>query len=35
MESELFGNKRCSFTGAFAEKKGLVQSADGFTLFLD
>jgi two-component system response regulator PilR (NtrC family) len=35
MESELFGHKRGSFTGAVADKKGLVQSADGGTLFLD
>ena len=35
MESELFGHKRGSFTGAFADKKGLVQSAEGGTLFLD
>ncbi len=35
MESELFGHKRGSFTGAVADKKGLVQSAEGGTLFLD
>ena len=35
MESEFFGHKRGSFTGAVADKKGLVQSADGGTLFLD
>jgi len=35
MESELFGYKRGSFTGATADKKGLVQSAEGGTLFLD
>jgi len=35
MESELFGHKRGSFTGAFADKKGLAQSAEGGTLFLD
>src|SRR6266436_4748624 len=29
MESELFGHKRGSFTGALADKKGLVQSAEG------
>ena len=35
MESELFGHKRGSFTGAVADKKGLAQSAEGGTLFLD
>jgi two-component system, NtrC family, response regulator PilR len=35
MESEFFGHKRGSFTGAVADKKGLVQSAEGGTLFLD
>jgi two-component system response regulator PilR (NtrC family) len=35
MESELFGHKRGSFTGAVADKKGLIQSAEGGTLFLD
>jgi two-component system response regulator PilR (NtrC family) len=35
MESELFGHKRGSFTGAVADKTGLVQSAEGGTLFLD
>jgi two-component system response regulator PilR (NtrC family) len=35
MESELFGHKRGSFTGAVADKLGLIQSAEGGTLFLD
>ncbi len=35
MESELFGHKRGSFTGAVSDKKGLIPSAEGGTLFLD
>jgi two-component system, NtrC family, response regulator PilR len=35
MESELFGHKRGSFTGAVADKQGLIRSAEGGTLFLD
>ncbi|MEP7313227.1 MAG: sigma-54 dependent transcriptional regulator [Pseudomonadota bacterium] len=35
MESEFFGHKRGSFTGAVADKKGLFASAEGGTLFLD
>ena len=35
MESEFFGHKRGSFTGAHADKAGLFQAADGGTLFLD
>jgi two-component system response regulator PilR (NtrC family) len=35
MESELFGHKRGSFTGAVSDKRGLVQSAEGGTLFFD
>jgi two-component system response regulator PilR (NtrC family) len=35
MESELFGHKRGSFTGAVSDKKGLIQSAEGGSLFLD
>ena len=35
MESEFFGHKKGSFTGAIADKPGLFQTADGGTLFLD
>ncbi|MDH3637630.1 MAG: sigma-54 dependent transcriptional regulator [Gammaproteobacteria bacterium] len=35
MESEFFGHKKGSFTGAVADKPGLFQAADGGTLFLD
>jgi two-component system response regulator PilR (NtrC family) len=35
MESEFFGHKKGSFTGAVTDKKGLFQAADGGTLFLD
>jgi len=35
MESEFFGHKKGSFTGAIADKAGLFQSAQGGTLFLD
>jgi two-component system response regulator PilR (NtrC family) len=35
MESEFFGHKKGSFTGAVGDKKGLFQAADGGTLFLD
>ena len=35
MESEFFGHKKGSFTGAVSDKQGLFQAADGGTLFLD
>ncbi len=35
MESEFFGHKKGSFTGAHADKDGLFQTAHGGTLFLD
>jgi two-component system, NtrC family, response regulator PilR len=35
MESEFFGHRKGSFTGAHGDKDGLVQAASGGTLFLD
>ncbi len=35
MESEFFGHRKGSFTGAVSDKTGLIQSADDGTLFLD
>jgi two-component system response regulator PilR (NtrC family) len=35
MESEFFGHRKGSFTGAVSDKQGLFQLAEGGTLFLD
>jgi DNA-binding NtrC family response regulator len=35
LTNELFGHKKGAFTGADTDKKGLVEMADGSTLFLD
>src|SRR5262245_47203044 len=35
MESELFGHKKGSFTGAVSDKEGLFRSAEGGTIFFD
>jgi DNA-binding NtrC family response regulator len=35
LESEFFGHKKGSFTGALTDKKGFFETSDGGTLFLD
>ncbi|MFC1499844.1 sigma-54-dependent transcriptional regulator [Candidatus Zixiibacteriota bacterium] len=35
LESDLFGHEKGAFTGAVSTKRGMIEEADGATLFLD